>query len=67
MTHQNAHPNARYMDSETYRKKLVRDGDRRFKEWHNSFLHYQKQFLQETRTSRDSASRLKPSSISTAS
>lgn len=59
--------NAQYVDSETYRKTLVRDGDRRFKEWHNSFLHYQKQFLQETHASRPEPSRLKPSSVSTAS
>jgi hypothetical protein len=32
-------------DSERYRQMLVRDGDRRFKEWHVSFLNAQKQCL----------------------
>lgn len=36
----------RYIDSEHYRQMLVRDGDRRFQEWHGSFLRYQRQFLQ---------------------
>ena len=40
-----------YIDSETYRKQLVKDGDRRFNEWHTSFLRYQKQFLRETNAS----------------
>lgn len=38
----------KYIDSETYRKMLVRDGERRFREWHTSFLNYQKQYLKET-------------------
>lgn len=36
-----------YIDSESYRQMLVRDGDRRFREWHTAFLNYQKQFLEE--------------------
>lgn len=35
-----------YIDSEHYRQMLVRDGDRRFREWHHAFLKYQQQFLQ---------------------
>lgn len=38
----------KYIDSETYRQMLVRDGERRFREWHTSFLNYQKQFQRET-------------------
>lgn len=30
-----------YIPSEKYRQMLVRDGDRRFQEWHNIFLDYQ--------------------------
>jgi len=26
---------------------LVRDGERRFREWHTAFLNYQRQFSQE--------------------
>ncbi len=36
-----------YIPSETYRAMLVRDGERRFQEWHQSFLAYQKAFLQD--------------------
>jgi hypothetical protein len=36
----------RYIDSEHYRQMLAQDGDRRFQEWHRSFLRYQRQFLQ---------------------
>ena len=36
-----------YIPSEAYRAMLVRDGERRFQEWHRSFLAYQKAFLQE--------------------
>lgn len=35
----------RYIPSEEYRQMLVRDGDRRFKEWHDKFLKYQQLFL----------------------
>lgn len=38
----------KYIDSETYRKMLVRDGERRFQEWHTSFLNYQKKYQKET-------------------
>jgi hypothetical protein len=34
-----------YISSEHYRQMLVRDGDRRFQEWHSKFLDYQKKFL----------------------
>ncbi len=37
-----------YIDSEHYRQMLVRDGDRRFQDWHTKFLNYQKQFTQKT-------------------
>ncbi len=37
----------RYLDSEHYRQMLVRDGERRFREWHTAFLRYQKQFLRD--------------------
>ncbi len=33
-----------YVSSEKYRQMLVRDGDRRFQEWHNSFLSYQQAY-----------------------
>ncbi len=33
-----------YVSSEKYRQMLVRDGDRRFQEWHKSFLNYQRAF-----------------------
>ncbi|NJK34832.1 MAG: hypothetical protein HC919_07685 [Oscillatoriales cyanobacterium SM2_2_1] len=45
-------PMTRYLTSEQYRQMLVRDGDRRFKEWHNRFLSYQRKFQQELRSSR---------------
>lgn len=34
------------MNSEQYRQMLVRDGERRFREWHQSFLAYQQRFQQ---------------------
>lgn len=37
----------KYISSEEYRQKLVKDGDRRFAEWHRDFLDYQKKFLAE--------------------
>lgn len=37
----------KYISSEEYRQRLVRDGDRRFAEWHRDFLDYQKKFLAE--------------------
>ncbi|GBO52651.1 hypothetical protein APA_320 [Pseudanabaena sp. lw0831] len=36
-----------YISSEKYRQMLVRDGDRRFQEWHNSFLSYQRAYLED--------------------
>lgn len=38
----------KYIDSERYRQMLVKDGERRFQEWHSSFLKYQKEFLRDT-------------------
>lgn len=38
--------------SEHYRQMLVRDGDRRFYEWHTTFLQYQKQFLRQLEQAR---------------
>lgn len=35
-----------YISSEKYRQMLVHDGDRRFQEWHNSFLSYQQAYLE---------------------
>lgn len=34
-----------WIPSEQYRQMLVRDGERRFREWHTKFLAYQQQFL----------------------
>lgn len=34
-------------DSEQYRQMLVKDGERRFHEWHSAFLQYQQRFLRE--------------------
>jgi len=41
-----------YISSEKYRQMLVRDGDRRFQEWHSSFLDYQKAYLQDLNSRR---------------
>jgi hypothetical protein len=41
-----------YIDSEHYRQMLVKDGERRFREWHTAFLQYQQQFLKETTQTR---------------
>ena len=35
------------IDSEHYRQMLVKDGERRYREWHTAFLRYQQKFLQE--------------------
>lgn len=43
------------LNSEQYRQLLVRDGERRFREWHNAFLNYQKQFLREMKQLRPSS------------
>jgi hypothetical protein len=37
----------KYISSEKYRQMLVKDGDRRFQEWHSRFIAYQKKFLRE--------------------
>jgi hypothetical protein len=42
----------RYIDSEQYRQMLVKDGERRFREWHTAFLSYQKEFLKQVQQSR---------------
>ena len=34
------------IDSEHYRQELVRDGQRRFDEWHSEFLKHQEEFIQ---------------------
>jgi hypothetical protein len=36
-----------FISSEKYRQMLVRDGERRFREWHNNYLKHQKQYLKE--------------------
>lgn len=38
---------SQYISSEKYRQMLVRDGERRFQEWHNNYLNHQKKYLQE--------------------
>jgi len=43
---------AQYISSEHYRQMLVRDGERRFREWHTQFLNYQKKFLAEMTANR---------------
>lgn len=35
------------LSSEHYRQMLVRDGDRRFREWHGEYLRHQNQFLND--------------------
>ncbi|MEB3356736.1 MAG: hypothetical protein VKK04_08420 [Synechococcales bacterium] len=35
---------SRYVDSEHYRQMLVRDGERRFREWHTAFLLHQRSY-----------------------
>lgn len=41
------------ISSEAYRAMLVRDGERRFREWHTAFLDYQKTFLAEMAQQRE--------------
>lgn len=41
-----------YLDSEHYRQMLVRDGERRFREWHTAFLKYQQDFTRQAKQSR---------------
>lgn len=45
-------PQKKYIDSETYRQMLVRDGERRFQEWHTAFLKYQKEYIEQTAQTR---------------
>jgi len=35
----------RYIPSEEYRAMLVRDGERRYREWHTSYIKHQKEYL----------------------
>jgi hypothetical protein len=35
------------LDSEHYRQMLVRDGERRFREWHGEFLRHQREFFKD--------------------
>ncbi len=37
------------LDHEHYRQMLVRDGQRRFNEWHTKYLRFQQGFLQDQR------------------
>ena len=41
-----SNPSNTTIDSEHYRQMLVRDGQRRFNEWHGQFLSHQKKFRQ---------------------
>jgi len=41
------HIPAHLLNSEHYRQMLVRDGERRFREWHSEFLRYQGEFLKD--------------------
>ena len=36
-----------YFSSEKYRQMLVHDADRCFREWHSSFLNYQRAYLED--------------------
>jgi len=37
----------RYIGSEHYRQMLVKEGERRFREWHSAYLNYQKEYLKD--------------------
>ncbi len=41
------------ISSEAYRQMLVRDGERRFREWHGDFLRHQQEFRASVSTHRD--------------
>lgn len=43
-----------YISSEKYRQILVRDGERRFQEWHSNFLSYQRAYLEDLNNRRAS-------------
>ncbi|MFB2918033.1 MULTISPECIES: hypothetical protein [Aerosakkonema] len=45
-------PQKRFIPSEEYRQMLVRDGERRYREWHSTYLNYQKAYLKEMRQRR---------------
>jgi hypothetical protein len=49
-----ATPNSKpqYISSEAYRAMLVRDGERRFQDWHQAFLAYQQAYLQDMKQRR---------------
>ena len=36
-----------FIPSEKYRQMLVRDGERRFQEWHQNYSQYRQKYLQE--------------------
>lgn len=36
-----------FIPSEKYRQMLVRDGERRFQEWHRNYINHRKKYLQE--------------------
>lgn len=38
---------SKFIPSEKYRQILVRDGERRFREWHTNYLNYRKKYLKE--------------------
>lgn len=44
-----------YLDSERYRQMLVRDGERRYQEWHTAFLEHQKAFRAALETARETS------------
>lgn len=46
---------SKYIDSERYRDMLVRDGERRFREWHGKFLRHQQEYRAETERRRQAS------------
>lgn len=52
MTSSPSSPKPQYISSEAYRAMLVRDGERRFQEWHQSFLAYQQAYLKDMKQRR---------------
>jgi hypothetical protein len=48
-----SNPSNTTIDSEHYRQMLVRDGQRRFDEWHGEFLRYQREFIQSLENEHD--------------
>ncbi|MDJ1182735.1 hypothetical protein [Roseofilum casamattae] len=45
-----------YISSEQYRQMLVKEGDRRFQQWHTQYLDYQKHYLKDMETRRQQRS-----------